>query len=92
MAELEFIMVSCANSNSSCFTNLETCILFMAKQECNQIVAEKFFPLSSDGVTKIYCETDYFKRLDLLCARCGFALRGSYINALGKKFHLEHFT
>ncbi|MCO5565745.1 hypothetical protein L7F22_019419 [Adiantum nelumboides] len=43
----------------------------------------KLFPL---------CETDYFRRLDLLCANCGGALRGSYITALGKKFHVEHFT
>ncbi|PWN21438.1 RhoGAP-domain-containing protein, partial [Microstroma glucosiphilum] len=46
-------------------------------------VPQKLFPL---------CETDYFRRLDLLCATCGGALRGSYITALGKKFHVEHFT
>lgn len=45
--------------------------------------AQKLFPL---------CETDYFRRLDLLCAKCGGALRGSYITALGSKFHVEHFT
>ncbi|CAD6912104.1 unnamed protein product [Tilletia controversa] len=45
--------------------------------------SSKLFPL---------CETDYFKRLDLLCAKCGCALRGSYITALGMKFHVEHFT
>ncbi|CAO1617840.1 unnamed protein product [Sympodiomycopsis kandeliae] len=44
---------------------------------------QKLFPL---------CETDYFRRLDLLCAKCGKALRGSYITALGAKFHVEHFT
>lgn len=44
---------------------------------------QKLFPL---------CETDYFRRLDLLCAKCAGALRGSYITALGKKFHVEHFT
>lgn len=38
------------------------------------------------------CETDYFRRLDLLCAKCGRALRGSYITALGVKYHVEHFT
>ena len=38
------------------------------------------------------CETDYFRRLDLLCAKCGRALRGSYITALGAKYHVEHFT
>ncbi|WFD08158.1 Rho-type GTPase activating protein Rga1 [Malassezia vespertilionis] len=43
----------------------------------------KLFPL---------CETDYFRRLDLLCVKCGRALRGSYITALGAKYHVEHFT
>lgn len=38
------------------------------------------------------CETDYFRRLDLLCHECGGALRGSYITALERKYHIEHFT
>lgn len=38
------------------------------------------------------CETDYFRRLDLLCYDCGGALRGSYITALDRKYHIEHFT
>ncbi|EOA88695.1 uncharacterized protein SETTUDRAFT_159890 [Exserohilum turcica Et28A] len=38
------------------------------------------------------CETDYFRRLDLLCFECGQALRGSYITALDRKYHIEHFT
>lgn len=38
------------------------------------------------------CETDYFRRLDLLCYDCGGALRGSYITALERKYHIEHFT
>lgn len=38
------------------------------------------------------CETDYFRRLDLLCSACGGALRGSYITALERKYHIEHFT
>jgi hypothetical protein len=41
---------------------------------------------------QIFCETDYFKRLDLLRAKCNQALRGPHINALGKKYHLDHFT
>ncbi|XJO73612.1 hypothetical protein BDV3_004567 [Batrachochytrium dendrobatidis] len=61
-------------------------------QECNNIVADKFFPVTTDGTTKIYCETDYFRRLDLICAKCGLALRGPYINALNRKYHMEHFT
>lgn len=53
------------------------------------------------------CETDYFARLDLICAKCGQALRSSYITACGtyshdrqsdsadpagEKYHVEHFT
>ncbi|KAI9014938.1 hypothetical protein BC832DRAFT_177906 [Gaertneriomyces semiglobifer] len=60
---------------------------------CQQVVAEKFFPhTAQDGTPQVFCEKDYFRRLDLLCAKCGGALRGAHINALGKKYHLEHFT
>ena len=38
------------------------------------------------------CEKDYFRRLDLLCYECKGALRGSYITALDRKYHIEHFT
>lgn len=38
------------------------------------------------------CETDYFRRLGLLCHQCGGALRGSYITALDRKYHVDHFT
>ncbi|KAJ3093065.1 hypothetical protein HK102_010970 [Quaeritorhiza haematococci] len=61
-------------------------------QDCNQVVAEKFFPLEGPSGPQIFCEKDYFRRLDLLCAKCGGALRGPHINALNKKYHLEHFT
>ncbi|KAI9098080.1 hypothetical protein DFS34DRAFT_97332 [Phlyctochytrium arcticum] len=62
-------------------------------QDCQQVVAEKFFPHAGpDGSPQVFCEKDYFRRLDLLCAKCGGALRGAHINALNKKYHLEHFT
>lgn len=38
------------------------------------------------------CETDYFRRLDLICHKCNGALRGSYITALDRKYHIDHFT
>lgn len=41
---------------------------------------------------EIFCELDYFKRLDLICAKCNLALKGPHINALHKRYHLEHFT
>ncbi|CEQ42436.1 SPOSA6832_04235 [Sporobolomyces salmonicolor] len=64
-------------------------------QDCNKIVAAKFFPIDSpdgSGRQLPLCETDYFRRLNLLCSKCGAALRGSYITALDMKFHVEHFT
>ncbi|WFD31085.1 Rho-type GTPase activating protein Rga1 [Malassezia sp. CBS 17886] len=65
--------------------------------DCGNNVASKFFSATADmtgagGERFPLCETDYFRRLDLLCAHCGRALRGSYITALGAKFHVEHFT
>lgn len=56
-------------------------------------MASKFFPVPDQGPNQYpLCETDYFKRLDLLCHACGGALRGSYITALDRKYHIEHFT
>ncbi|KAI9811421.1 MAG: hypothetical protein M1832_000890 [Thelocarpon impressellum] len=63
-------------------------------RDCGQIVASKFFPVDEEDGSGQYplCETDYFRRLDLLCSACGGALRGSYITALERKYHIEHFT
>lgn len=68
--------------------------------DCGKGVASKFFSATKDMVAgsgipgRLFplCETDYFRRLDLLCHKCGGALRGSYVTALGAKFHVEHFT
>lgn len=46
------------------------------------MVASKFFPIDGpDGKQHPLCERDYFRRLNLICAKCGMALRGSYITA-----------
>ncbi|PPJ53539.1 hypothetical protein CBER1_00319 [Cercospora berteroae] len=61
--------------------------------DCGKIVASKFFPVPDQPPNQYpLCETDYFRRLDLLCYACGGALRGSYITALELKYHIEHFT
>ncbi|KAK1023672.1 Rho-type GTPase activating protein Rga1, partial [Friedmanniomyces endolithicus] len=61
--------------------------------DCDKIVASKFFPVPDQPPNQYpLCETDYFRRLDLLCYACGGALRGSYITALDRKYHIEHFT
>ncbi|CAE7227389.1 unnamed protein product [Rhizoctonia solani] len=62
-------------------------------KDCNSVVASKFFPIDgADGRQQPLCERDYFKRLNLICAKCDMALRGSYITACDKKYHVEHFT
>ncbi|RKF54293.1 Rho-type GTPase-activating protein 1 [Golovinomyces cichoracearum] len=63
-------------------------------RDCGQIVASKFFPIDEENGEGQYplCETDYFKRLDLICHKCNTALRGSYITALDRKYHIDHFT
>ncbi|QDS74422.1 hypothetical protein FKW77_006001 [Venturia effusa] len=60
-------------------------------KDCGAIVARRFFPLQEGSVEFPLCETDHFRRLDLLCAGCGRACRGNYIPALEKKYHIECF-
>lgn len=74
--------------------------------DCNSLCSSKFFPVdgnvpSTNGentpptspTTQVpLCETCYFSRLSLLCFSCGGALRGAYITALGRKYHVEHFS
>ena len=60
-------------------------------QDCSAVVAQKFFPLSEDDRTWPLCEYDYFRRLDLICFTCNQSIRGSFVTALNRKYHLEHF-
>lgn len=66
--------------------------------DCSNPCSAKFFPGEAPadtpeaGTMVAFCEHCYFKRQDLLCHACDGALRGSYITALGKKYHVEHFT
>jgi len=53
------------------------------------VVASKFFPIEGpDGKQHPLCERDYFRRLNLICAKCGMALRGSYITACSMSIYL----
>jgi hypothetical protein len=57
-------------------------LLTAYSQDCGDVVASKFFPIEGpDGKQYPLCERDYFRRLNLICAKCGMALRGSYITA-----------
>ena len=54
-------------------------------KDCGEVVASKFFPIDGpNGKQHPLCERDYFRRLNLICAKCGMALRGSYITACSK--------
>ncbi|KAI9435974.1 RhoGAP-domain-containing protein [Lactarius indigo] len=73
--------------NSTFHLQCFTCI------DCGDVVASKFFPIGDpDGEQQPLCERDYFRRLNLVCAKCGAALRGTYVTACNKKYHVEHFT
>jgi len=64
--------------------------------QCGKQCSAKFFPQevkteNGEVIQVPLCEYDYFRKLDLICFECHNALRGPYINALGNKYHLEHF-
>ncbi|KAH9014744.1 RhoGAP-domain-containing protein [Lactarius hengduanensis] len=67
--------------------------IFNVSRDCGDVVASKFFPIGDPNEEQqLLCERDYFRRLNLSCAKCDGALRGSYITAGNKKYHIEHFT
>lgn len=53
-------------------------------QDCDKVVAQKFFPIEDGDAQYPLCERDYFARLHLICAKCDQALRSSYITACGE--------
>ncbi|CEI94546.1 hypothetical protein RMCBS344292_08755 [Rhizopus microsporus] len=59
--------------------------------DCQIPVASCYLPHPTEP-GKPLCERDYFKRLELVCAECDEPLRGTYIIALDKKYHPNHFT
>jgi hypothetical protein len=61
--------------------------------DCNEVLAQVFFLITGpDGQQYPMCEQDYFRRLNLLCDTCKKPLRGSYIMALDRKYHMDHFS
>ncbi|KAL7326175.1 Rho-type GTPase activating protein Rga1 [Mucor circinelloides] len=59
--------------------------------DCNTPVASRYLPHPTE-IGQPLCERDYFRRLGLVCAQCNEALRGTYIIALDRKYHTNHFT
>lgn len=95
------ICQTCKKSISGHFVRALHCVYHMdcfTCFDCSNPCSAKFFPVESPtelpetGNMVPLCEQCYFRRQDLLCYACDGALRGSYITALGKKYHVEHFT
>jgi hypothetical protein len=65
---------------------IDVASVLIVPQDCGDVVAAKFFPIDGpDGKQQPLCERDYFRRLNLICAKCGLALRGSYITACSEQ-------
>ncbi|CCJ28356.1 unnamed protein product [Pneumocystis jirovecii] len=62
--------------------------------DCHKTLVSNFFLINDpkENEQRPLCETDYFRRSDLLCISCGKALQEMYIVALNKKYHINHFT
>lgn len=66
--------------------------------DCQKPCSQKFFSAElpsidnpNNLIPQPLCEYDYFKRIDLICHTCNSAIRGSYVTALGRKYHADHF-
>ncbi|KAJ2721294.1 Rho-type GTPase activating protein Rga1 [Coemansia sp. Benny D115] len=46
----------------------------------------------SDGKSHLLCERHYFERTNMVCAKCKDPLDSTYVQALGRKYHPDHFT
>lgn len=86
----KFFPIEINNPISTNITNDTTATINSDLNDSNSLTQTQSQPSSKD----IYplCEQCYFRRQNLLCHACEGALRGSYITALGKKYHVEHFT
>lgn len=87
--------LQCFKCMVSIATSYHMHCVFTISQDCGTVVASKFFPIDgSDGKQHPLCERDYFRRLNLICAKCGMALRGSYITACSKfsQLYIDSYT
>ena len=62
----------------------------MRLHDYDDVVAAKFFPIDGpDSKQQPLFEMDYSCRLNLICAKCGLALRGSYITACSQSLFVD---
>ncbi|KAJ2322909.1 Rho-type GTPase activating protein Rga1, partial [Coemansia sp. RSA 2681] len=60
---------------------------------CGENVEDKYCVLEdADKRPHLLCEKHYFERTNMVCARCKEPLDSTYVHAMGRKYHPDHFT
>ncbi|KAJ2213056.1 Rho-type GTPase activating protein Rga1, partial [Coemansia sp. RSA 518] len=59
---------------------------------CGDNVEEKYCVLDDNDGRHLLCEKHYFERTNMVCARCREPLDTTYVHAMGRKYHPDHFT
>ncbi|KAJ2911236.1 Rho-type GTPase activating protein Rga1 [Coemansia aciculifera] len=60
---------------------------------CGENVEDKYCVLEdADRKSHLLCEKHYFERTNMVCARCKEPLDSTYVHAMGRKYHPDHFT
>ncbi|KAJ2893041.1 Rho-type GTPase activating protein Rga1, partial [Coemansia aciculifera] len=62
-------------------------------ETCGENVEDKYCVLEdADRKSHLLCEKHYFERTNMVCARCKEPLDSTYVHAMGRKYHPDHFT
>ncbi|KAJ2474710.1 Rho-type GTPase activating protein Rga1, partial [Coemansia sp. RSA 2320] len=62
-------------------------------EACGENVEDKYCVLEdADRRSHLLCEKHYFERTNMVCARCKEPLDSTYVHAMGRKYHPDHFT
>ncbi|KAJ2314834.1 Rho-type GTPase activating protein Rga1 [Coemansia sp. RSA 2705] len=59
---------------------------------CGENVEEKYCVLDDTNGRHLLCEKHYFEQTNMVCARCKEPLDSTYVHAMGRKYHPDHFT
>ncbi|KAJ2158961.1 Rho-type GTPase activating protein Rga1 [Coemansia sp. RSA 552] len=59
---------------------------------CGDNVEERYCVLDEPDGRHLLCEKHYFERINMVCARCKEPLDTTYVHAMGRKYHPDHFT
>ncbi|KAJ2774107.1 Rho-type GTPase activating protein Rga1, partial [Coemansia nantahalensis] len=59
---------------------------------CGVNVEDKYCMLDDPDGRHLLCETHYFERTNMVCAKCREPLDSTYVHAMGRKYHPDHFT